>query len=296
MGGGEAREEGCRTDPVDLLVELSPVVVTVLTSAGHRPLDGSRMPGTDTSHLPETTMGLAGKAGDAPTGGDALVTLTLGDADGVDELGVAEDVVDGHGLLEEGDSEVDLVGDGTTVDLDLHDMGLLLPLVELADLGVGDDAHDGAVLLQAGNLTVEDAGLVGGEGLLVLGEGLLLRAVPVLVEAAEALSRQVLSPHGGEGAHAAGGVDVTDDADHNHGRGLEDRHGLHDLTLVHPGAGLVEVAHDVGHAGLVGEESRKVGLLRGIILGEGLALSAVPGGALPGGETQRTVTGSCAEQ
>lgn len=284
-----------RTDLIDLLVEFSPVVVAVLTSTGHRPLNGSRVPGANTGDLAETTVGLARKAGDAPTGGDTLVTLTLSDTDSVNELGVGEDVVDGHGLLEEGDGEVDLVSDGTAVDLDLHDVGLLLPLVELADLSVGDDADHRAILLDAGNLTIEDLGLVGGDGLLVLGEGLLLGAVPVLVEAAEALSRQVLSPHGSEGAHSVGGVDVTDDADHNHGRGLENRNGFHDFTLVHPRARLVEVAHDVSHTGLIGQKGRKVGLLRRVILGEGLDLSAVPGGSLPRGEAQRTVAGSCRE-
>lgn len=74
------------TNLVNLLVELSPVVVAVLTSTGHSPLNGGRMPGTNTGHLPQTTMGLAGKTGDTPTSDDTFVALTLGDANGVNEL------------------------------------------------------------------------------------------------------------------------------------------------------------------------------------------------------------------
>jgi len=43
----------------------------------------------------------------------------------------------------------------------------------------------------------------------------------------------VLGPHGGERAEAARGLDVADDADGDHGRGLDDGGGLDDLLLVH---------------------------------------------------------------
>lgn len=53
----------------------------------------------------------------------------------------------------------------------------------------------------------------------------------------------------------------------------------------------VEVTDDVGHTGLVTEEGGKVDGLSFVILREGLALSAVPGGPLAGQESQGTGTG-----
>jgi len=71
-------------------------------------------------------VGLPGKAGDTPPGGDALISLTLGDTNDVDVLVLGEDVVDGDLLLEEGLGEVDLSGDISSVDLDLADVAFLI--------------------------------------------------------------------------------------------------------------------------------------------------------------------------
>ena len=204
------------TDTVDLVVDGGTVVVTHLTSTGNSPLDVGRVPGTDTSDLAETLVGLARKLLGSPTGGDTVVSVTLGNGNDVDHLVVLEDGGDLDGLLEETVAVGDLVGDGATVDLDLHKVGLLLLEGSLVDLGVGEDTDDGAVLLDALELTGD--GLAGGLGVLlgVLGEGLLLALVPVAVESALDLVAQVLGPDGGERAETAGGLDVADKTDSDH--------------------------------------------------------------------------------
>lgn len=171
------------THAVDLLVDLSAVEVTVLTSAGDRPADTLGMPRANASDLAESLVGLARETASTPAGGDTLETLTLGDTNGVDHLVLLKDGLDGDLLLEEAIGELNLVGDVATVDLDLKDVRLLLAEVELADLGMRNDADDGAVLLDAGELAV-DGGLALGisELLGVLGEGFLLGAVPVLIK------------------------------------------------------------------------------------------------------------------
>uniref|UniRef100_A0A7E4UWW7 Uncharacterized protein n=1 Tax=Panagrellus redivivus TaxID=6233 RepID=A0A7E4UWW7_PANRE len=154
-------------------------MVTLLTSTGNRELDAGRMPGTNTSNLAETLVGLARKLLGVPTASDTLETVTLGDTDNVDELVLVEDLLNGDLLLEVLTSEVNLLGDGTTVELDLDDVGLLVAATEDLLLGVRDDADGRAVLL--------DLGKVGFDGLLAfiilpllggLGKRTLLGLVP----------------------------------------------------------------------------------------------------------------------
>lgn len=189
------------------------VVVTHLTSTGNSPLDMVRVPGTNTGDLTQTLVSLTGQLGGTPTAGDTLETVTLGDSNDVDHLVLLEDAVDLDGLLEEVAGEVNLVGNGTTVDLDLHEVGLLLLEGSLADLGVGEDTDDSAVLLDALELTGDGGAAVLGVLLGVLGEGLLLALVPVLVEATLNLVAQVLSPDGSERAETTGSLDVSDNTD-----------------------------------------------------------------------------------
>ena len=70
-------------------------------------------------HLAQASVGLAGQAGDAPAGDNALCSATLGDGDGVDHLVGLEDGVHGHRLLKELVRKVHLVLDAATIDL--HD-------------------------------------------------------------------------------------------------------------------------------------------------------------------------------
>lgn len=267
LGGGRVLSIGL-ANSVDLVVGRGTVVVTHLTSTGNGPLDVVRVPGTDTSNLAETLVSLAGELLGAPTGSDTVETVTLGDGNDVNHLVLLEDGVDGHGLLEQVVAELDLVLDGATVDLDLHQVSLLLLERGLADLGVGKDTDDGAVLLHALKLT-GDGRARGLRVLLgVLGEGLLLGLVPVLVEAALDFVRQVLGPDGGERAETAGGLDVANETDNNHGRGVDNGDSLNNLLLVGLGSGTVEIADNGGHTGLVAHGGGKVDGLLGVILGE----------------------------
>jgi hypothetical protein len=213
--GGGVTLIGTLANAEDLVVARGTVVVTVLTGTGHSPLDVVRVPSTNTGDLAQTLVSLAGQLGGTPTGGDTGETVTLGDGDDINHLVLLEDGIDIDGLLEEVAGEVDLVGDGATVDLDLHKVGLLLLDGSLADLGVGEHTDDSAVLLDALKLAGDGGTGALGVGLGVLGEGLLLGLVPVLVEATLDLIAQVLSPDGGERAETTGSLDVTDDTNGN---------------------------------------------------------------------------------
>merc|ERR1719438_201732 len=264
------------SDSVDLLVDLSSVMVTLLTSSGHGVLDPAGMPSSNTSDLSQTLVGLPGQLLGVPPGGDALESVTLGDANNVHHLVLGEHGGDGDLFLEVIPGEGDLVSDGASVELDLHDVGLLLPPSEDLHLSVADDTDDSAVLLHLSqillNLLLSQVISPLGAG---LGEGFLLGLRPVLVEAPLGLLADVLGPDSLESPHASGGLNVSNNTDADHRRGLEDGDGLDDLLLVNLGAGSVHFPHDVSHAGLVAEEGGHVHGLGGVILGEGLTFSHV---------------------
>merc|ERR1711935_278043 len=117
------------------------------------------MPGTDTSDLSETSMGLSGESGDTESLDDTSCSLTSGDTNNVDHLVVVEELTDGDILLELGLSELDLVSDGSTVNLDFHEVGLLLSKVELIELGASKASDGGAVLLHSLDVSLD--GLLG---------------------------------------------------------------------------------------------------------------------------------------
>ena len=198
-----------RSNTVNLVVGGSTMMVTILTSTGNSPLDVGWMPGTDTGDLSETLVCLSRKLLGSPSAGNTGETVTLGDSDNINHLILLEDGADLNWLLKETVTERNLVSDATTVNLDLHKVCLLLLEWCLADLGVGDDTDDSAVLLDALKLASDRRAGVLRVLLGVLGEGLLLALVPVLVESALDLIGEMLSPDGSERSESTGSLDIA---------------------------------------------------------------------------------------
>lgn len=122
--------------------------------------------------------------------------MTLSNRNNIDHLILLEDITDLDRFFEQAAREINFLVDGATVDLDLHEMGLLLLKWSLADLGMSEDADDSAVLLNT--LELEGDGLALASVLLgVFGKCLLLGFVPILVEATLNLVAEMLSPDGG---------------------------------------------------------------------------------------------------
>lgn len=204
--------------------------------------------------------------------------MTPGNANGVAAVVVLEDLADLDFLLELAVSEVDLLGAITTVDLDFHNVSLVLAELQLADLGSNENADDRAVLLDALKVTLDGAGALGVflEPIGVLAESLLLGVGPVSVEAALHISVKVLSPDGVELADATWGFDVTDETDNLDGWALDNGGGKDDVLLddLLTVTALV-VLDDVGHTGLVTNEGSQVASLGSIVSGEVLAAASV---------------------
>lgn len=109
-----------------------------------------------------------------------LEAFSLGHANDVDHFVLAEDVGDVYLLLEMISGPVDLVGHRPTIELDLHDVGLLLTTTEKDLLGVANHPDDLAVLLDLGQIFLD---LLLAHLILPLarglGESLLLRLGPL---------------------------------------------------------------------------------------------------------------------
>ena len=279
------------THTVDLLVDHSTVVVTVLTSTGNGEVDTGRMPSTNTSNLTETTVSLTRKTGGTPTGGDTFVTLTLGHTNGIDHFVHLENIADLDLLFQKALGESDLLFHGTTVHLDFHQVSLLLANVQLLDLSVSEDTDNLAVINDLLQLVLHIfLTFSSSKASSVLGEGLSLAVVPVLVEAALARIVHVLSEHSGEGAETLRSLNVTDNTDNDHRRSFENGNGFDNFLLMSLATRTIQGTDDVSHTSLVTHEGSKMGLLRGIILGEASDVTTVVSASLTGEETEITVT------
>ena len=281
------------TDLVHLLVHLGTVMVTVLSSPGNGERNTGRMPCSDTSNLTQTPVSLPGKTSHTPTCNHALITVTPGDSNDVNHLILVEDGVHGHALLEQLVTEVHLVSDGTTVDLNLNQMSLLLlDTLQLTHLCVSQHTDNASVLLHPLQVGLQVLlALLRLIPLRVLGESFLLRLVPVLVEPPLKLVAQVLSPDGVQRPQTTRSLHVRHQSDDNHGRSLNDGHGLACLLLVQLGSGLLHLSHDVSHTSLVAEEGGQAACLLRVISGESFHLSSMTFRPLAGQESERTVTG-----
>lgn len=197
---------------------------------------------------------------------------------------MGEDFINSDFLFEVLSGEVDLLGNGASVDLDFEDVSLLLSEVKEIELGVSDDSDDLAVFLDSIQLSSD--GLFVFPLLGILGEGLLLGVNPVLIESSLEFSGQVLGPDGGEGSETSGGFNISDDTSDNDGRSFEDGDGLDDFLLVELRSGSFDFSEDVGHTSLEDGESSQVDWLGFIVSGEGTDSSSVMLCSLSWEETQ----------
>ena len=259
------------SNSVDLGVNVSSMEVTEITSSGDSPLDCRWMPGTNTSDLSETSSSLSWKSRDTESLDDTLGTFTSGDGDSINHLIVLENFTDGDFSFEFGDSPVDLSGDVTTVNLDFHEVSLLLSKLAFLNLSGNKDSNDRAVLSDSLDISVDVfLGVLGLRIFLgVVLESVLLGDIVVLIESSDDVSWEVLSPDGRESSESSWGINVTNHTDDLAWWGLDNGDWLNDILL--DGLftlSLLHVSDDVGHTGFISHEGGKMDWLGSIVLWE----------------------------
>ena len=93
-------------------------------------------------------MSLAGKFLCVPSASDTVVTATFGNTDTIDHLSLGENSVNWDVLFEVILAPVDFLGDRATVDLDFHDMSLLLTEGQSFHLSMADGTNGNGVFLK----------------------------------------------------------------------------------------------------------------------------------------------------
>merc|ERR1719347_1352389 len=221
------------THPVDLLIDLSSVVVSLLTSSWYGELDPARMPSSNTGNLSQTLVSLPWQFLCVPPAGYALEPVTFGHSNDVNHFVLSKDSANRNFLLEVIPSKVDLISNGSAIQLNLHDMSLLLPASEDLHLSVHDHSDCSAILfhliqilfnhLLAKIISPLSAGL---------SEGFLLGLRPVLIKPSLAFLADVLSPDGLQSSKTSWSFDVSNDSNGYHWRSFYDGNCFNNFLLV----------------------------------------------------------------
>jgi hypothetical protein len=166
-------------------------------------------------------------------------------------------------------------------------MSLLDTKSKLLHLRMGNNTNNLAKLGDALQLLLNILAIVLRVLLGILGISLPLALVPVLVTTTLKLLTQMLGKDGGKSPQPTRGLEVADDSNNDHGRGLEDGNGIDDFAFVHDGSGTIDAADDVGHAGFIGAECGEVAGSGGVVVaGEGADAAVVVLGAFLGEKSQ----------
>merc|ERR1719192_1375548 len=202
-------------------------MVTLLTRTRHRELHAARMPSTDTGDLTQTFVRLTRQLLTVPSARYTLESFALGDTNDIDHLILTEHLLDGHFLLHFLTGPVNLVGDCSTVHLDLHDVRFLLAFLQEFHLCVRDNTDHFAVLLHHFEIALDLLHSVLILPLLgIVGEGLLLGLVPILVHTALGLLAQMFSEDRLKRAQTFGRIDVANNANYHHWWRFDNGHSL----------------------------------------------------------------------
>jgi len=208
---------------------------------------------------------------DTESSDNTLHSSTFGNTVNINDFVHAEDITDNNFLFEETLAECNFFDSGSSVNLDFHNVSLLLTELEEFDLGGGKNTDDRAVLSDSVEITFNGILMVIVEGVSVrvLRESLLFGTHPVLVHSTLNFLVEVLGPDSGESAETTWCLNITDHTDDLHWGAFNNRDGVNDILLDHLFTFTsFLIFDDVTHTCLVSHESGKMGFVNSVITGE----------------------------
>lgn len=258
----------------DLLVDFRSVMESVLSSSGYSEGNSGRMPSSNTGDLSKSLVRLSRKSSGSPSRGNSRKSVSFVGGQCIDLLVLLENGIDGNLLFEKLVSEINLLLDSSSVDLNLHEVSLLLREDSLFDLRVSEDSNNGASDFK-GLEGLGNGVLLLGNILSVLGESFSLGSVPGSIESSLDRVAQVRCPGGSNLLESLRSLLVSNNSDNDHRGSFDDSNSLDDFLLVNLRSDFVDLSNNVSASGLVSDKSSEMNGLGGIILGEFSDLSSV---------------------
>ena len=142
------------TKTIDLFVNFGTRVVALLTSTGNCPLNSCWMPSSNTSNLSKTSVSLSSQLFGTKSLDDTLSSFTFSNTNGINTLVAFENFTNGNLLFKLGPGPFNFLLNITTINLNFHNLGLVLSLLDLANLSGCKHTDNGAVLLYTSKISL----------------------------------------------------------------------------------------------------------------------------------------------
>jgi len=184
-------------------------MITQLTGSGDGGENSGRMPSSNTSDFSETSMRFFLQMSNTESFHNSGETFTFGNSNNVNHFTLSENGIDFDGFFEQVITEFNFLFDGTSVQLDFHNVIFLLSEVQQFHLSVDQDSNNGTVFSDSVKVSFNTLRFFSGF-FLIFGESFLFRVVPVFVESSQGVSIQLVGPNGSQSSQTSGGVYVSD--------------------------------------------------------------------------------------
>merc|ERR1711953_1666709 len=244
------------------------------------------MPGTNTSDFAKTFVGLSREFLCVPTRGRTFESFSLGNTNDVDHFILCKGALDWNFFLKKFTGKLHLIRNGTTIDLDFHNVCLLLAPSQNGLLSMKNSTDNLAILFDLRNFFLNFflASIIFPLET-SLCKGLLLRFGPILVESTFAFNIDMLRPNCFQGSQTTWGFNIANHSDTHHRWSLKNGDSFDNLASTTFTSRTINFTDNMGHTSFEAQKGRQMAWFLSIILREGLHLTTMALGTFFGIES-----------